>query len=98
MVYVNRDGTVSQSRPWSLNRLWEMIMGFFTGVYLFFATLFSDLVPNKNNSNPRSSGGRGPGSGPGSGGGGSNRGQPAGYGRRIGRVVNMDDCNIPGGG
>lgn len=45
--------------------------------------------------------GGGGGGGPGGGGGTQPpnwRGQPAGFSRRIGRVVNMDDCNIPGGG
>uniref|UniRef100_A0A336KXE7 CSON001714 protein n=1 Tax=Culicoides sonorensis TaxID=179676 RepID=A0A336KXE7_CULSO len=98
MVYIGRDGTIAENQPWSLNRLWGMILGFFNAIYFFFATLFSDLVPNKNESTrrpPRSGGG---GSGPSGGSGGTGRGQPAGFGRRIGRVVNMDDCNIPGGG
>jgi hypothetical protein len=100
MVYIGRDGTISESPPWSMSRLWGMVLGFFQAIYLFFVTLFGDLVPKKNDNTsraPRSSGGGGGGGGPSSGPN-TGRGQPAGYGRRIGRVVNMDDCNIPGGG
>lgn len=65
-----------------------------------FVTLVGDLLPEqKNSNNERRAGGGG--SGPRFGGGppgGTGRGQPAGYNRRIGRVVNMADCNVPGGG
>jgi len=105
MVYIARDGTIANNRPWSVARVKEMFIKFFQAIYLFFMTLLGPLLDAarpqnaQQSRNNRSSGG---GPRPGGGGGGSQppewRGRPAGFSRRIGRVVNMDDCNIPGGG
>lgn len=44
MVYVGRDGTISQNQPWSLNRLWGLILGFFSAIYLLWVKTFFNLV------------------------------------------------------
>jgi len=52
----------------------------------------------KRNARGNSRSGWGPGGGGGGGGGGGRGGGSGGPNRRIGRVVNTMDCNIPGGG
>lgn len=74
---------------------WRLTHRLMWCVSLFsFVTLIGPLFADPNASPSRTSRtGSGGGAPPPTG-----RGQPGGYGRRIGRVVNMADCNIPGGG
>uniref|UniRef100_A0A1I8NM99 Glycine-rich selenoprotein n=1 Tax=Stomoxys calcitrans TaxID=35570 RepID=A0A1I8NM99_STOCA len=103
MVYIDRDGRVLEKRPWDMAR----IMGIFTGIWLVVVQFFQTLIAPFNQENRggnRRSGGGGWGSGGGYGGGGGGGGSGGGGNgglrpnRRIGRVTNSMDCNIPGGG
>jgi len=93
MVYISRDGTVHDRAPWSLERIWGMIVGFFALISMFLRTLVDPLL---NIQGPFGSNWRG-----GNGGGGGNRRGPPPGGpprRPIGRITTLADCNIPGGG
>ncbi|XP_055390188.1 glycine-rich selenoprotein-like [Condylostylus longicornis] len=100
MVYIGSDGRVYEKQPWSVS--W--FLGLFTGFYHFLIAFFSSLIsPLQELQSSGGSGQRG-GWGPG-GGGGSGSGRPGDDGRgngprnrRVGRIMRMSDCVVPGGG
>ncbi|XP_065364151.1 glycine-rich selenoprotein-like [Calliphora vicina] len=101
MVYIDRNGRVLEKRPWDLNRIKEIFTALWVVVLHFFTTLFAPFKTEKRAGNNGSGGSWG--SGGGGGGGGSGGGSSGGNGglrpnRRIGRIANSMDCNIPGGG
>jgi len=63
MVYVNSDGTVLNSRPWSFGAVIDMFWGFINIIVLFFKTLIQPDLTSKGEGHTtdyRSTGGRGP--------------------------------------
>lgn len=62
MVYINNDGRVLQSRPWSFGAVTDMFWGFINLIVLFFQTLIPGFNDKKDNRSTdyRSNGGRGP--------------------------------------
>ncbi|KAL9880343.1 glycine-rich selenoprotein-like [Glossina fuscipes] len=94
MVYIDRNGRVCESRPWDLSRIIDIFTGLWFVIVHYFQTLVAPFVPRRDS--VRRNTGWGSGGGGGGGGGGGNGGlRPN---RRIGRITNTMDCNIPGGG
>ena len=63
MVYINNDGRVMQSRPWSFGAVSDMFWGFINLIVLFFQTLINPGLTSKGDNHRtdyRSTGGRGP--------------------------------------
>ncbi|XP_005186049.1 glycine-rich selenoprotein-like [Musca domestica] len=107
MVYIDRNGRVLEKRPWDMARVMEIFTGLWLIVIQFFRTLIAPFnVENRGSNGNRRGGGSSWGSGSGYGGGGGGGGSGGGSGgngglrpnRRIGRITNSMDCNIPGGG
>jgi len=100
MPYVASDGSIQENRqPFTIDYLKELISGFFTFIYLFFATLIgwqsSSESKNRYQSDYRSGIRDGPGSGRGNVGGGAPRQ------RNIGRLGGSGGPSCPpmaGGG
>ncbi|XP_004529515.1 glycine-rich selenoprotein-like [Ceratitis capitata] len=100
MVYVDRDGSVLQRRPWSVARVLEIFTGLWFILITFFRALISPFMKDDHSSSSGSNsrrggwGGGGGGGGFGGGGGGGNGGGGGGGGggfgpnRRIGRINN----------
>ena len=62
MVYINNDGRVMQSRPWSFGAVTDMFWGFINLIVLFFQTLINPGLTSKGDNHRtdyRSTGGRG---------------------------------------
>ncbi|KFB36822.1 AGAP000358-PA-like protein [Anopheles sinensis] len=89
MVYISRNGTVQEARPWSLERLKDMMTGFFNFILMFFRTMLDFNQSGGSDSRDSRRGNGGDGGGP-----------PGGGPRRrpIGRPMTLSDCTIPGGG
>ncbi|XP_075154505.1 glycine-rich selenoprotein-like [Haematobia irritans] len=100
MVYIDRNGRVLEKRPWDMARIMEIFTGLWLVVVQFFQTLIAPFCQENRGGNRRGTSGWGSGSGSGGGGGGGGGGGNGGLrpNRRIGRVTNSMDCNIPGGG
>lgn len=109
MVYIDRNGRVLDKRPWNMDRikgifigLWLLLLQFFTTLIAPFRTESRGSDDNSRGSSWSAGGGGGGGyGGGGSGGGGSGGGGGnGGFGpnRRIGRITNSMDVNVPGGG
>ncbi len=63
MVYVNSDGRITESRPWSLGAVTDMFWAFINVISLFFRTLIfpdSSAKGDRYTTDYRSTGGRGP--------------------------------------
>ncbi|TMW39737.1 hypothetical protein DOY81_015183, partial [Sarcophaga bullata] len=104
-IHIFADGRVLEKRPWDLNRVIEIFTGLWVIIVHFFTTLFAPFKQeNRGGGNRRGdSWGSGSGYGGGGGGGGGRGGGSGSNGglrpnRRIGRITNSMDCNIPGGG
>ena len=62
MVYINNDGRVLQSRPWSFGAVTDMFWGLINIIVLFFRTLINPDLTSKGDQHRtdyRSTGGRG---------------------------------------
>ncbi|XP_065161119.1 glycine-rich selenoprotein-like [Atheta coriaria] len=92
MVYIAPDGTVHQTRPWSLGRVVDVFWGTVNFVTQFFQSLlgFNNAAVTGGNRRGGGSGGGGGGNGPGGPG-----GRPP---RRIGTIKEIQDCSMPAGG
>lgn len=102
MVYIDRDGSVLQCRPWSVSRVLEIFTTLWFISVTFFRGLISPFVKDEQSSSGGNNrrggwgggfgGGGGGGGGSGGGGGGGNSGGGGGgnFGpnRRIGRINN----------
>ncbi len=63
MVYIDSQGQVHESRPWSFTSVTDLFWGFVTFVTLFFRTLVNPDANRKGDGHStdyRSNGGRGP--------------------------------------
>uniref|UniRef100_A0A182JET0 Selenoprotein K n=1 Tax=Anopheles atroparvus TaxID=41427 RepID=A0A182JET0_ANOAO len=88
MVYIARNGTVQEARPWSIERVKDLLRGFINFLLMFFRTMLDFNQGSASDSRDTRRGNDGGGGPPG---GGPRR-------RPIGRPMTLSDCTIPGGG